>query len=76
MIEFPAIQAFQFATDLERIEAAFDASITAMGQTHRAAEKASDRYEASGEDDDEYDEDGVLIHSTHGSLRWQVLQAY
>lgn len=75
MVEFPAIQAFQFATDLERIEAAFDAADTALEQTHRAAEEASDRYEASGEDDDEYDEDGVLIHSTRGNLRWQVLQA-
>ena len=61
--------------DLERIEAAFDASINAMEQTYRVAEEASDRYEASGEDDDEYDEDGALTHSTRGHLRWQVLQA-
>ena len=75
MVEIPGIRAFQFDMDLERIEAAFDASIMAMEQTYRAAEEASDQYEASGEDDDEYDEDGALIHSTRGNLRWQVLQA-
>ena len=46
-----------------------------MEQTHNAAEEASDHYEESGEDDDEYDEDGALIYSTRGKLRWQELQA-
>lgn len=72
MVEIPGIRAFQFAMDLERIEAAFEASITAMEQSYRAAEEASDRYEASGEDDDEYDEEGALIHSTRSDLRWKV----
>ncbi|WBO20992.1 hypothetical protein [Sphingomonas abietis] len=75
MVELPFFRHFQFAMDLERIEAAFDASIAAMEQTYRAAEEASERYEESGEDDDEYDEDGALIRSTRGDLRWQVLQA-
>lgn len=75
MVELPFFRPFQFAMDLERIEAAFDASIAAMEQTHRAAEEASDRYEESGEDDDEYDEDGALIHSTRHQLRWEALQA-
>ena len=45
-----------------------------MEQAHREAEEASDRYEASGEDDDEYDEEGVLVSSTRGRLRWQVME--
>lgn len=61
--------------DLERIEAAFDALIAVMEQTYRAADEASEHYEDSGEDDDEYDEDGALIQRTRGNLRWQVLRA-
>ena len=74
MLEFPAIRAFEFDTDLTRIEDAFKASIATMEQAHIAAEEASDRYEASGEDDDEYDEDGALISSTRGQLRWAAMQ--
>lgn len=75
MVELPFFRHFQFVMDLERIEAAFDASIAAMEQAYREAEVASDKYEESGEDDDEFDEDGVLISSTRHQLRWEALQA-
>lgn len=75
MVEIPGIRAFQFASDIEQIQVAFDASIGAMEQAHRAAEGAYDRYVESGEDDDEYDEDGALIASTRGALRWEAMKA-
>jgi hypothetical protein len=74
MVELPGIRAFQFSSDLSRIEDAFKASIAAMDQAYQAAEAAYDRYMESGEDDDEYDEDGVLVSSTRHQLRWEAMQ--
>lgn len=74
MVEFPSIRAFEFRSDLDRIEDAFKASISAMDQAYEAAEAAHDRYVDSGEDDDEYDDDGVLISSTRHQLRWEAMQ--
>lgn len=75
MVELPSFRAFQFSSDLSGIEDAFSVSIAAMEQARLAAEVASDRYEDSGEDDDEYDDDGALVASTRQDLRWQVLKA-
>lgn len=74
MVEIPGFRAFQFNVDLDRIEDAFKASIAAMDQASQAAEAAYDRYEESGEDDDEYGEDGVLVASTRHQLRWEAMQ--
>lgn len=68
------IRAFEFSSDLDRIADAFKASIEALGQAYQAAETTYDRYVESGEDDDEYDEDQVLVSSTRYQLRWEAMQ--
>lgn len=75
MFKTASMQAFQFESDLERIQIAFLASIRAMERDHADAERAHDEYEASGEDDDEYDEDGVLTSSTRHALQWEAMKA-
>jgi hypothetical protein len=74
MVEIPGFRAFQFSSDLDRIEDAFKVSISAMDQAYQSAETAYDRYEDSGEDDDEYDDEGVLISSTRHQLPWEAMQ--
>jgi hypothetical protein len=74
MVELPGMRAFQFSSDLDRIEDAFKASIAAMQQAHEAAEAAHDRYVESGENDDQYDENGALISSTQHQLQWEAMQ--
>lgn len=74
MVKIPSIEPFQFNSDLERIADAFQSSIRAMEKAYHDAEDAYDRFIDSGEDDDEFDEDGVIIASTRHQLRWEVMQ--
>lgn len=74
MVEIPSLLAFRFSSDIDRIEDAFKASVDAMEQAYQAAEAAYDGYVNSGEDDDEYDEDGVLASSTRHTLSWEAVQ--
>lgn len=74
MVIIPGIEPFQFNSDLDRIEDAFQSSIRAMKQAYHDAEDAYDRFIDSGVDDDEFDEDGVIIASTRHQLQWEVMQ--
>ena len=74
MVKIPSIEPFQFNSDLDRIQDAFQSSIGAMDQTYRHAEAAYQRFIDSGEDDDEFDEDGIIVASTRHDLRWEVMQ--
>ena len=74
MVKIPGVLAFQFASDLDRIEDAFEGSVAALDEAYSATEAAYDRYVKSGEDDDEYDEDGVITSSTRHQLCWEALQ--
>ncbi len=74
MVEIPGMRAFQFSSELDRIEAAFKAAIAAIDKAHCDAEAAYDRYIDSGDDDDEYDENGALIASTRHQLQWEAMQ--
>lgn len=74
MVELPGMRAFQFSSDLDRIEDTFKSAIAAMQQAHEAAEAAHDRFVESGEDDDQYDENGALISSTRHQLQWEAMQ--
>lgn len=47
-----------------------------MEAERRAASEKSRRYYDSGEDDSEYDEDGVLVSSTRYSLQFAELEAH
>lgn len=74
MVKIPSIEPFQFNSDLDRIQDAFQSSIGAMDQAYRHAEAAYERFIDSGEDDDEFDEDGIIVASTRHDLRWEVMQ--
>lgn len=75
MVELPTFQAWQFHTGIERIRAAFRAAVAAMEAEQVGAQNNYDRYVASGQDDREYDEDGVLTHSTEVSLEFASREA-
>lgn len=75
MVELPNFHAWQFHTGIERIRAAFRAAVAAIEAEQGGAKEAYDRYVASGQDDREYDEDGVLTHSTEVSLEFDSREA-
>jgi hypothetical protein len=75
MVKLPGFSAFVFESGLDRLRDAFRASIGIMSEAQRQAEQAQHDYLARGEDDDEYDEDGVLVRSTRVELDWAALQA-
>ncbi len=60
--------AFMYQTGIDRISVAYRASIATMENARREAQELYAAYEASGEDDSEYDEEGVLIQSTAHAL--------
>lgn len=76
MAPFPdSFKAFMFQSGVDRIRDAYRASVVAMEHARREAQEAYIRYEESGEDDSEYDEDGVLTHSTRHALdqdKWET----
>lgn len=75
-LEFRLVfRAFQFEAGIERIRASFQASIEAMERASDQARAEAYRYLGSGENDDEYDEDGTLIRSTRTGLQHAALQA-
>lgn len=75
MVELPTFQAWQFHTGIARISAAFRAAVAAMEAEQVGAQEAYDSYVASGQDDREYDGDGVLTHSTEVSLEFASREA-
>jgi hypothetical protein len=76
MFEIPHnFKAFQFQTGVDRISQAYNASAAAMEKAKMEAEDIIAKYEASGEDDSEYDDDGILIHSTRHSLNYAEMNA-
>jgi len=75
MVALPGIRAFAFHTDLDRIRDAFRASMSAIDERRRQAVEAHQLYMDSGEDDSEYDQDGVLVSSTRHALQWAELDA-
>lgn len=75
MVELPNFQAWQFHTGIERIRTAFRAAVAAMEAGQVRANEAYDSYLASGEDDREYDDDGILTHSTEVSLEFANREA-
>lgn len=64
-----------FQTGVDRICEAYRASVAAMEKAQREAQESYASYEASGEDDSEYDEDGILIHSTRHALNYDEMDA-
>jgi hypothetical protein len=65
---FESFRAFAYQSGVDSIHAAFQSSIATMQEAERKAGEDHWRYVDSGEDDDEYDEDGYLIHSTRHNL--------
>lgn len=75
-MELPhSFKAFMFQTGVDRICEAYRVSVATMEKAHRAAQESYANYEASGEDDSEYDEDGCLIHSTRHALNYDEMHA-
>ncbi|MCG6114776.1 MAG: hypothetical protein MEQ84_06200 [Mesorhizobium sp.] len=70
-----SFKAFQFQTGLDRICEAYRASVATMEKSQREAQECYATYEASGEDDSEYDEDGILLHSTRHALDYDEMNA-
>lgn len=76
MAPFPkSFKAFSFQTGVDRICEAYRASAATMEKAQREAQESYAKYEASGEDDSEYDEDGILIHSTRHALDYDEMNA-
>lgn len=70
-----SFRAFQYQSGLDRIRDSFRASIATMTQAYRDARDANLRYLESGEDDREYDEDGVLVRSTQHELSYLEMES-
>lgn len=64
---------FVYQSGIDRMRVAYRASAAAMEDAARQAREAYDRYEASGEDDSEYDGDGALVHSTRHALSYGAM---
>ena len=75
MVELLNFQVWQFHTGIERLRAAFRGAIAAIEAEQGSAQEACDRYVASGQDDREYDKDGILIQSTEASLQFDSMEA-
>lgn len=75
MVLLPAsFRAFAYQSGVDSIRDAFQASITTLREAERKAGAEYLNYMQSGEDDDEYDEDGCLTHSTLHSLAHAEIQ--
>lgn len=70
-----SFKAFVFQSGIERVREAYRASVTTMEVAQAGAQEKSARYEDSGDDDSEYDEDGVLTHSTRHALNYSEMEA-
>ncbi|PTW47637.1 hypothetical protein C8J25_103358 [Sphingomonas faeni] len=69
-----SFHAFAYQSGVDSIRDAFQASITTLREAERKAGAEYLNYMQSGEDDDEYDEDGCLTHSTLHSLAHAEIQ--
>ena len=75
MVPLPdSFKAFMYQGNVDRVRDAYRASAAAMERASREASEAAARYEASGEDDSEY-EDGALIFSTRHTLDYDAMNA-
>lgn len=75
MVPLPdSFKAFMFQGNVDRVRDAYRASAATMETASREASEAAARYEASGEDDSEY-EDGALVFSTRNSLDYASMNA-
>jgi hypothetical protein len=70
-----SFKAFQFQSGVDRICEAYRASVATMEKSQHEAQESYASYQASGEDDSEYDEDGILIHSTRHALDYNEMNA-
>lgn len=76
MAPFPAsFRAFAYQAGVDRIAEAFRASVATLERHRDEARKACYDYLESGEDDDEYDEEGALIRSTSHQLDYLAIEA-
>ena len=76
MVPLPeSFKAFMYQGNVDRVRVAYRASAATMESVSQAAREAAARYEASGEDDAEYDEDGATIFSTRHSLDYAAMEA-
>lgn len=76
MAPFPeSFRAFAYQSGIDRIQDAFRASVAIMESARQTASEAQIRYLSSGEDDREYDDDGVLIRSTFHQLDYEAMNA-
>ena len=76
MAPFPeSFRAFAYQTGIDRIRDAFRASVATMEAARQTASDAQMLYLRSGDDDREYDEDGVLIRSTAHQLDFEAMNA-
>lgn len=65
----PNALAFQYQSGLDCIRSAYRAANVAMEQAWMKADEEHRLYVNSGQDDSEYDEDGILTHSTAFQLQ-------
>lgn len=76
MVALPeSFKAFMYQGNVDRVRVAYRASAATMESVSQTAREAAARYEASGEDDAEYDEDGATIFSTRHSLDYAAMEA-
>ena len=69
MVELPrSFKVFEFRSGLEVIREAFRASDATMDAAMRSADEAEMAYLDSGEDEEEYDEDGILVWTKANEL--------
>lgn len=70
-----SFKAHSFHTGIDRIRDAYRASAKVMEDSRLKAHADYDQYEASGEDEREYDEDGILVFSAIHALDYEILNA-
>ncbi len=70
-----SFKAFMFQRGMDRICDAYRASVATMEKAHLEAQETYANYEASGEDDSEYGEDGILIRRTGHALNYDEMDA-
>lgn len=70
-----SFKAFQFQSGLEIVRDSFRASNARMAEACQKATDAHLDYVASGDDDREYDEDGILVRSKEHELSYESMNA-
>lgn len=70
-----SFKAFQFQSGLEIVRDSFRASITTMIEASDRAHATHLEYVASGDDDREYDDDGILVRGTEHDLGYESMNA-